>query len=211
MLRRVPGLSGYAPIGDFEHPADTMIRWHGFTRPEIADLCGEAVSFADTHFYRTFDRYPRHAHFERYSALLNAMPCERLNQSTLITGARIRYPFWDREPDGLLRQLRTDFRYLPGQPKRILRALLARYLPRELWDVPKHSFDFPLCEFLAADNFALVRRHLDQDLWRQARLLSVDKVQHYARQFMAGDQRLAFRIWALVMLGAWLETHDKLH
>ena len=210
MLRPLPRLSGYTPILDFEHPAETMIRWRGFTRTEIEDLCDEQVSFLHTQFYRTFSRFPRRAHFERYSALLNAMPCERLNQATLITGARIRYPFWEGKTDGLLRQLPTDFRYLPGQPKRILRELLARYLPRELWDVPKHSFDFPLREFLAADNFALVRRHLDPDLWRQTRLLSVDKVQDYARQFMAGDQRMTFRVWALVMLGAWLEKHDKL-
>ena len=210
LLRPLPGLSGYTPILDFEHPADTMIRWRGFSRAEVEDLCDEPVSFAHTQFYRTFGRFPRLAHFERYSALLNAMPCERLNQATLITGARIRYPFWDGEPDGFLRHLRTDFRYLPGEPKRILRALLARYLPLDLWDVPKHGFNFPLREFLAADDFALVRRHLDQDLWRQARLLSVAKVQHYARRFMAGDQRMTFRVWALVMLGAWLAKHEEL-
>ena len=58
-----------------------MIRWNGFTRPEIEELCGEPVSFEHTQFYRTFHRYPRSAHFERYSALLDAMPSDRLNQA----------------------------------------------------------------------------------------------------------------------------------
>jgi asparagine synthase (glutamine-hydrolysing) len=210
MLREIPGLSEYAPILDFEHPADTMIRWRGFTRPEIEALCGEPVSFEHTQFYRTFSRFPRSAHYERHSALMNAMPCDRLNQATLISGAHVRYPFWDRRTDRFIRQLRTDFRHTPGEPKRVLRALLARYVPRDIWDMPKHAFNFPLWEFLSGDDFELVRRYLDRGRWRQAAVLSAEHVQRYAQQFIAGDRNLTFRVWALVVLGAWLEKHDKL-
>lgn len=211
MLRVVPGLSGYAPIVDFEHPADTMIRWRGFSRLEIERLCGEPVSFADTQFYRTFARYPRHAHYQRYSALLDAMPCERLNQATLVTGASVRFPFWDQTTDRYIRQLRTDFRYLPSQPKRILRALLALYVPPAIWDLPKHSFDFPLHAFLAGDDFALVRRHLDRERWQAFGLLDARAVSQLAQQFIGGARHTVFRIWTLVVLGAWLETHGELH
>jgi len=210
LLHAVSGLAGYAPVLDFEHPADTMIRWHGFTRTEIEALCGEPVSFAHTHFYRTFHRHPRGAHFERYSALVNGMPSDRLSQAMLISGLPVRYPFCSTETDRFIRQLRTDYRYLPGQPKRILRALLARYVPAEIWDAPKHGFNFPLHDFLAAEDHLLVRRYLDEERWRKTGMLSHDKVQQYARQFMAGDQRLTFRVWALVVLGAWLSSHGEL-
>ena len=209
-LRAVPALAGYAPIVDFEHPADTLARWHGFTRQQIEQLCGEPVSLAHSQFHKTFDRYPRHAHLERYSALLNAMTSDRLNQALLVTDAPVRFPFWDTETDGFIRQLRTDYRYLPGQPKRILRALLARYVPTAIWDLPKHGFNFPLSEFLSGDNFLLLRRHLAPERWRARGLLSVEQVQRYGRDFMADDQRLSFRAWALVVLGAWLEHHDGL-
>ena len=210
VMSSVPGLAGYAPILDFEHPADTMIRWRGFTRPEIEELCGEPVSFEHTQFYRTFARFPRLAHYERYSALLNAMPCERLNQATLVTGMTVRYPFCDRETDRFLRQLPTDWRFLQGQPKRILRALLARYLPREIWDVPKHGFDFPLHNFLAGDDFALVRRYVVGGQWLARGLLNASAVRRYGRQCIDGDRTLMFRVWALVVLGAWLERHVDL-
>lgn len=211
LMRGIPRVAGYTPILDFEHPADTMIRWKGFARTEIEALCGEAVSLDHTQFYRTFARFPRRAHYERYSALLDAMPSERLAQATLATGLLVRYPFFDRATNSYIRQLRTDFKYAPGQPKRILRELLARYVPRPLWDVPKHGFDFPLQQFLEADDFALVRRYLESGRWLDRGLLNADGVRRYARQFMAGDQRLRFRVWALVVLGAWLEKHDGLH
>jgi len=209
MLNSAPSLADFAPLFNFEHPADTMIRWSGFTRLEIESLCGEPVSFQHTHFYQTFRRYPRRAHFERFSALLNAMPCDRLNQSMLVSGANVRYPFCQAETDRFIRQLPTHHRYLPGQPKRVLRTLLTRYVPVSLWDLPKHGFSFPLNAFLVADGCRLVRHHLDAARWRQSGVLSHAKVENYARQFMAGDHRLTFRVWALVVLGAWLEKHDQ--
>ena len=209
-LSSVPGLARYRPILDFEHPADTMIRWRGFTRLEIEELCGEPVSFEHTQFYRTFARFPRHAHYERYSALLNAMPCDRLTEATLVSGMTVRYPFCSREVDGYLRQLPTEWRHLPGQPKRILRALLARYVPREIWDVPKHSFDFPLHNFLAGEDFALVRRYAVNGAWLDRGLLRPDVVRRHARQYIEGDRGKMFRVWALVVLGAWLEKHEYL-
>lgn len=209
LMRALPGVAGYTPLLDFEHPADTMIRWRGFTRREIEELCGEQVSFEDTTFYRTFARFPRRAHDERYSALLNAMPCDRLSQALRCTGLQVRFPFLDHATDRFIRRLPADWRYLPGEPKRILRALLERYVPRPIWDVPKHGFDFPLQWFLAADDYALVRRHLLAGRWLDRGVLDADGVRDYARRFIAGDQRLMFRVWALVVLGAWLERHEN--
>lgn len=210
-LKARPTLAAYARLFDFEHPADLLRRWHGFTRREIVALNGSEVSFEHTTFFQTFARYPRPAHFERYSALVDTMSSERLIQATLATSAPIRYPFCDRATDRLLRQLRTEYRYLPGQPKRILRALLARYVPPSIWDGPKRGFTFPLLRFLAADDHLLVRRHLDPDRWRPRDWISAPGVWGIAQRFIAGDTTLTFRVWALVVLGAWLENHDELH
>lgn len=210
-LRRSGPLARYAPIIDFEHPADTMIRWRGFTRSEIEALCGEPVSFEHTRFYQTFGRFARGAHFERYSALVDAMPCERLTQATLASPAPVRYPFCDAEVDLYIRRLRTDWRHSPTSPKRILRELLARYVPRGLWEAPKHGFDFPLQQFLRAQDFALVRCYLDPDRWRAGNVLPAAGVWRYAMKFMAGDMSQTFRVWQLVVLGAWLHKHKDLH
>jgi asparagine synthase (glutamine-hydrolysing) len=206
-LRRLPRLAGYAPIFDFEHPAELALRWHGFTRPEVESLCGEPVSFEHTLFYRTFARFPRRAHIERYSALMDALTCDRLRHAASITGLTVRYPYWDRSVDEYVRALPLDYRQRPDEAKRLLRALLARHVPREIWDVPKHGFDFPLLEFLQAEDFLLVRRYLARDSWDGLGLLAPERVEDYARRFMAGEHRLVFRVWALAVLAAWLEAH----
>ena len=206
-LRATPGLAGQAPILDFEHPADTLIRWHGFTRREIEALCGEPVSLAHTHFHQTFARHARSAHFERCTALLDAMPCERLTQAQRTTGLDVRFPFWDEATAALLRGLPADWRAPPGEPKRILRAVLARQVPRALWERPKQGFSFPLAAFLADSDHRLVRRHLLAWPWGGHGLPDARAVQALARRFMAGEQALAFRAWALTVLDAWLQAH----
>jgi asparagine synthase (glutamine-hydrolysing) len=210
-MSQVPRLAGNTPILDFEHPAETLMRWKGFKRAEIEELCDEPVSLDRAQFYRTFARFPRHAHFERYSALLGVMPSDRLTQSMRLTGLQVRLPFIARDVDAYLRQLPTEWRYAPGQPKRILRALLARYIPREIWDGPKHGFDFPLHDFLAGDGFALVRRHVLEGRWLGRGLLRPDVARRYALQYIGGNRGLMFRVWALVVLGAWCDAHENLN
>jgi asparagine synthase (glutamine-hydrolysing) len=207
LLPRLPGLTGYAPLFDFEHPAETMMRWHGFRRAEIEALCGEPVSLAHTRFYQVFSRFARGDHYARYSALQEALPCDRLSQAALITGLDVRFPFWAPDVETGLRGQPLAHRWRPDDPKRILRAMLARHVPRALWDLPKHSFDFPLQAFLCAEDFRVVRRYLLQDRWRRWQALAPDRVAEYGRRFIAGEHALCFRVWALVVLAAWLEGH----
>ena len=207
LLPRTPGLAGYVPLFDFEHPAETMMRWHGFRRQEIEALCGEPVSLAHTRFHEVFAHFPRDDHYARYSALLDAMPSDRLSQAALITGLDVRFPFYDPGVETWLRGQPLAYRWREEAPKHILRALLARHVPRSLWDLPKHSFDFPLLEFLSAENFQVVHRYLLHERWTHWQLLSPERVAEYGRRFIAGERSLRFRVWALVVLAVWLEGH----
>ena len=122
-----------------------------------------------------------------------------------ISGVHLDFPFHDGQTDRFLRKLPEAYRFASGQPKRILRSVLARYLPPDIWSSPKHGFTFPLHEFLAADNGRVVRQYLTKEPWMSAAGLCANLVQDYANRFIAGDRRLTFRIWALVVLSAWLE------
>ncbi|WP_165908367.1 asparagine synthase-related protein [Rubrivivax gelatinosus] len=204
-----PALAGQAPLLDFEHPAETMIRWRGFRRAEIEALCGGPVDLSGTRFFRTFARYRPGEHFERCSALLDVMPSERLTQAMLASGQALRFPYAGTAADRLLRALPLDWRWRPGEPKRILRALLARHLPRELWDTPKHGFDFPLAALLAGEDGGLVRRHLAPGRWQHHGWLDPALVQRLAGRLLQGETGLAFRVWALVVLDAWLQARSE--
>jgi len=119
----------------------------------------------------------------------------------------VRYPFWNPEVEAWLRGQPLSHRWRPEDPKHMLRALLARHVPRNLWDLPKHSFDFPLLDFLSAEDYQLVRQYLLHGDWAKWQVLSPELVAEYGRRFIAGEHSLRFRVWALVVLAAWLEGH----
>lgn len=208
---RVARLASWTPLLDFEHPAEALMRWHGFTRPEIEALCGEPVSLEHTRFFRSFARHPRVAHDERWSDLVDAMTCERLNQTAAISGAPVRYPFVAIDTWRFLRGLPAPLRHRPGESKRILRMLLARLDPGAPHDAPKHGFDMPLASFLRADNCRLVREHLLDSASPLPDLLSREQVHKIGNRFVAGEVGLVFRVWALVILSGWLARHDAAH
>lgn len=206
-VRSVRRFAPYAAIADFDHPVEMTIRWRGFSQRQIEELCSEPVSLERASFYQVFERFPPKAHFERYSALLDAMPCDRLTQAAQISGLRVRFPFADPSVDHFVRSLPISLRYHTGEPKRALRHVLDRYLPRALWDAPKHGFTFPLWDFLAANDFAVVRRYLGCADMFAPLMLARHVVQDLLNRVIAGDRDSAFRAWALVILGSWLEGH----
>lgn len=207
LLGQIPRLAGYAPIFDFETPEDFLIRWKGWLRSEIETLCETPVTLAETRFFRLYRQFPRGAHFERYSALMGNLPDDRVHQAAEASGLRIRFPYWDRRVEALVQRLPRAYRYTAAEPKRLLRALLARSVPRERWDLPKHGFDFPFVSLLRHEDHALVRRYLDRRVLARHRLIREAAIAPAVERFRAGDNGLAFRVWALVVLFGWLERH----
>jgi asparagine synthase (glutamine-hydrolysing) len=215
-LQTVPQLRRYAPLVDFDDPEEILIRWRGWSRSDLEDLCDEPVSFEHTRFYQIFRQFPRGDHLERYSALIGNLPDDRVHQASALTGLQVRFPYFDPRLCAWVRNLELGLRYDPAEPKRVLKALLAHHVPRELWDQPKHGFDFPFLHLLTFDDCALVRKYLDPAITEHWNLFDQEKVQVARDAFFQDDRRSAFatqspafRTWALVVLFAWLENHYR--
>lgn len=205
LLQRFGPLGGYRPLFDFDEPEELLIRWRGWERQQIESLMGERVSFGHTRFYQLYAQFPSGQHLERYSRLIGSLPDDRVFRSAARTGLKVRLPFLSPAVQDFVRSLPVDYRYRPREPKRILRALFGRCVPPGLWDVPKHGFDFPLIPFLRHRNCALVREHLDRSRPGIKDLLSRQVVDDSVASFVNGDDRIAFRIWALLVLEAWYQ------
>ena len=207
LLARLPVASDYAAIWDFDTPEDLLIRWKGWKREEIEALCGTKVSLDHTRFFRLYQAFSSDAHFERYSALLGNLPDDRVHQAADLTGLKVRFPYWDRRVEAVIANLPRRFRFTEEEPKRLLRAVLARYAPQALWDLPKHGLDFPFLALLKHNDYQLVRDYLSPQRLQKFDIVAPNMVTEYVEAFIAGNDELAFRIWALVVLFGWLKHH----
>ncbi|WP_295429833.1 asparagine synthase C-terminal domain-containing protein [uncultured Thiodictyon sp.] len=204
-------LAGLYPLVEFDDPQEFLIRWRGWPRRELERLCAEPVSLAHTRFYRTYRDFRPGQHFARFSRLMATQPDDRIHEASRLTGLAVRFPFFDARLGAFVRALPVAMRYPPAQPKRILKAALARRVPRDLWDQPKHGFDFPFTDFLALDDYALPRHYLSPErvraLSQAGAGLDPRVVAETLERLRAGGREVAFRVWALTVLSAWIENH----
>src|SRR5438876_4884426 len=72
----------------------------------------------------------------------------KLDRASMATSLEARVPLLDYRIVELAWRLPLDFKIQRGQGKRILRSLLARYVPQQFFDRPKMGFNLPLPQWL---------------------------------------------------------------
>jgi asparagine synthase (glutamine-hydrolysing) len=72
----------------------------------------------------------------------------KVDRATMYHSIEGREPFLDHRLVEFAAQLPNQFKIKDGQTKIALKHLLARYLPRELWDLPKRGFAPPIKDWV---------------------------------------------------------------
>jgi len=91
--------------------------------------------------------------------------------------------------------------------KRLLRRLLARYLPRPLFERPKRGFSVPLAHWLRGDLRWLLRDYLEEGRLRREGLFDPALVAGLVREHLEGQRDREAILWALVFWQLWRERH----
>ena len=93
-----------------------------------------------------------------------------------------------------------------GESKVLLKQLFAKYFPAKLRLIKKHYFNIPLSDLLAENNFEIIRTSLAREMILRHNLVDPEKAGMWLDRYMAGDGSLMFKVWALLVLHAWLDA-----
>jgi asparagine synthase (glutamine-hydrolysing) len=206
-LGTLPAIDGYARLFEFDVPQDLFIRWNGFTADDITRLTGRTPDFSRTRFYTAHAALRGASHLKRLSVLQGtATPDDRIHQASIATGLRVEHPFGAPDVTQLLQSLPEDWCWRPDRPKRLLRDLLARHVPEAIWNTPKRGFNIDLTGLLRSHDHRLLRRHLGDPSVIAQLPLDAAEVIRWRDGFIAGDDAMTHRVWALMNLSAWLSN-----
>lgn len=210
MIARTLSCSKYgqkhADLFDYEDPAELLIRWKGWEKNEINALTNLHYSIEHTMFHKLFRENKRKTPYEIYSCLMGALPDDRVNQSSAIAGVNVSFPFFDRKVQHYVRSLPVDSKYQKGKAKTLYREMLGKYVPSKIWNVPKHGFDYQFWKLMQHRNYELIETFLSRRELMAHGLFETSVVEKYVRQFKAGDHRLRFKIWGLLMFQGWYKN-----
>ena len=132
----------------------------------------------------------------------------KVDRASMAVGLESRAPFLDPRVVDLAWRLPIDFKIRGGQGKRILRDLLARYVPPALTDRPKMGFGVPIDAWLRGPLRDWAEALLDPRRLAEEGFLDPAVVRNVWEQHLSGARNWQYPLWAVLMFQAWLENRS---
>jgi hypothetical protein len=129
----------------------------------------------------------------------------KVDRAAMASSLETRVPFLDHRVVEFAMATPLHFKIRNGCSKWLLRELLAKVLPRPLFDKPKQSFSLPLDAWLRGPLRDWAEALLDVRKLRNSGLLDVDAVRRTWAEQLQGRRNHQRAIWTILMFQAWLE------
>jgi len=138
----------------------------------------------------------------------------KVDRSSMAFSLECRSPFLDHRVVEFAWELNLQQKIAGGKSKWLLRQLLERYIPGQLFDRPKQGFGMPIGIWLrgplkawAIDmvNYCSARNGFDY--------IDSDKVKMTLDEHLSGKRNWEHKLWTILMFIAWLENarNNRMH
>lgn len=131
----------------------------------------------------------------------------KVDRASMASSLEVRVPFLDNRILEFAWSLPETSLIDPTQRKIILRDVLARHIPRELFERPKKGFHVPLRLWLAGPLRDWAETMLGDGLTLVSDYLDADAVQAIWRRYLRGESDLVHPVWTVLMLVSWRLSH----
>ncbi len=207
--RRMHALAGLLS----QRSAEDFYEWLMADWKEPLDLVTGAA-----HRSRHFDAYDTRSLKCKFTARmmlhdqLNYLPDDNLvkvDRASMAHALEVRCPLLDHRVIELAWRIPFALKYRDGHGKYILRRLLERYLPVELFNRPKQGFAVPVGAWLRGPLKDWGAALLDESRLREQGFLDPDPILKKWREHQNGVHDWHPRLWNVLMFQLWLERWHK--
>ncbi len=130
----------------------------------------------------------------------------KVDRASMSVGLEARAPLLDTRVVEFAWSLPEEFLIDKKGGKRVLRELMARYVPQHLTDRPKRGFGAPVEDWLRGPLRGWAEDLLNASRLRDQGLLDAGEVQTIWKQHLSGWRNHANLVWALLMFQAWIDS-----
>jgi len=128
----------------------------------------------------------------------------KVDRAAMAVSLETRIPFLDHRVAALAARIPVRMKIREGENKSILRRLLYKHAPRDLFDRPKAGFAVPVGTWMKGPLRAWAEDLLDPARMRAQGYLDADIVQRRWRAHLNGGQYTTQPMWSVLMFQAWL-------
>lgn len=132
----------------------------------------------------------------------------KVDRASMAFSVEVRSPFLDYRIIEFARTLQISHRYYPGKKKRILRDILKKYIPEEVFDQPKSGFSVPLCHWIRNDLRKEMLEVLSDRNLKKVHNLNIPKFKKMLNDHMDGNSDYKSYIWRVYVLIKWMKGNN---
>jgi asparagine synthase (glutamine-hydrolysing) len=130
----------------------------------------------------------------------------KVDRAAMAFSLECRTPFLDHRVVEFAWGLNLGQKTPHGQSKGLLKCLLERYVPRELFDRPKQGFGMPIGEWLRGPLRPWAMDTINCSKNNRLDFIDYGKAQEVLNEHLSGKRNWEQRLWTLLMFLAWHES-----
>jgi len=183
-----------------------------WSKEEVRSLIGKHLpegqfenAFKETEGWQIISRLMR---VDQKTYLPDAM-LTKVDRASMAASLEVRVPLLDHRVVEYTASLPENLKYRNGTGKYILKKLLAKYVPRELFERPKMGFGVPIDHWLRGSLKDLLLDYLSPERLKKEGLFDHVIVERKIKEHMSGRINRQYQLWALLMWEMWREQWLK--
>ena len=130
----------------------------------------------------------------------------KVDRASMAVSLEARAPFLDHRIYEFAWHLPLSEKIYNGKGKRILRELLAKYVPKELFERPKKGFSVPIGDWIRGPLRPWAESLISEEKLKQQGYLKSEKVRALWDEHQSLKRDRQHQLWDILQFQAWLET-----
>jgi asparagine synthase (glutamine-hydrolysing) len=131
----------------------------------------------------------------------------KVDRATMHFSLEARTPFLDYRVVEFALNVHESLKLQNGVAKYLLKEVLFKYVPREIFNRPKWGFAIPLAKWMKGELNYMLYKWLSDENVLQANIAKPEAVRHLKQKFLSGENYLYNRLYALALAHKWIKDY----
>ena len=133
----------------------------------------------------------------------------KVDRASMSCGLEVRVPMLDHKVVEFAKSLPLEIVLHQNNPKFLIKKLLSKYVPAEIWDRPKQGFDVPLAIWFRNDLYEFLYDNLLNTAYLSENLFDKKCVARILNDHKIGKRNNYRILWDLLSLVLWIKKYMK--
>lgn len=133
----------------------------------------------------------------------------KVDRSSMAYSVEVRSPFLDYRIIEFARSLPMNYRYSSIKRKKLLKDILKKYIPEQIFDVPKKGFSVPIKEWSRNQLKNEIKKKLNKKNLKKISGINIKKFQELMEEHFDGSLDFSLSIWRVYVLIRWFDKHNN--